>query len=174
MIAMRSFLAGTMLLLIFMMGCKKDDSGTGGGGGGGVITVSGIVKDSYLIPVSGVLVIISGKTPVTSSANGSFSVSDVTTPYDVTVVVGTTKTAVVYQGLTRTDPVLFAYGVPTPTLKTATISGTVPGAASARTRVFFVSGVKLWSTNANATTGAYTITATWYDTNSVYPVNSTC
>src|SRR5713101_4316648 len=167
MIAIRGFLVGALVLLVFMMGCSKNEGGPGPGGGG-TITVNGSVQDSYFNPVSGAVVIVSGKTPVTSAANGSFTVSGVSTPYDITVVVGTQKRAIVYQGLTRTDPVLFAIGIPLPAPKSATISGTVPGAPSATTIVLFVSGVKSWSATANPTTGAYTISATWYDSNTVY------
>ena len=128
--------------------------------------MNGFVKDINGAAINAAAVIVSGKAPVISGSNGSFSVTDVTTPYDITLVMSTQKIAVVYKGLTRPDPVL-QFPQTTGTSRNATISGSVP-ISSAVTRVFFTSGIKLWSTTANTGNGLYTINASWYDTTSVF------
>ena len=108
----------------------------------------------------GVPVIIKGKAPVTTDANGGFTVSNVSKPYEARVIFSTDQTALVYQGLTRTDPTLIYLDV-TSTGKSATISGSVPPAAGKITRVFFISGTMSWSTNADQGTGLYTLDVYW-------------
>lgn len=127
------------------------------------ITVNGYVKDINGEPVTGATVIIKGKTPTTTGASGNFSVSNVMVPYEIRLIYsgGSVQTAVVYQGLTRTDPTVIYLGVTT-NFKSATISGTVPAAVGKYTQVFFVSGDLAWSTAANQNNGTYTINAGWY------------
>jgi hypothetical protein len=125
------------------------------------VTISGYVKDLDGEPIAGATVIIKGKTPTTTGAGGNFSVSNVTIPYEIRLIIsGFQQNAVVYRGLTRSDPTLFYLGSTTNS-KTATISGIVPAAVGKITLVFFVSGNKAWSAIANQTTGAYTINADW-------------
>ena len=125
------------------------------------VTISGYVKDLDGEPIAGATVIIKGKTPTTTGAGGNFSVSNVTIPYEIRLIIsGFQQNAVVYRGLTRSDPTLFYLGSTTNS-KTATISGIVPAAVGKITLVFFVSGNKAWSAIANQTTGAYTIYADW-------------
>ncbi len=124
------------------------------------ITVNGFVKDFDGEPVSGVSVIVKGKTASVTNANGAFSISDVTTPYEIRVILSTQQTGVIYQGLTRPDPTLL-YFTSLTTSKSATISGTVPPALGKITQVFFISGTKAWATTANQTTGAYSIFTNW-------------
>ncbi len=151
-------------LVVVGFGCKNDDSTAPGVT---TITVSGFVKDYDGEPISGVVVIIRGSTPVTTAGDGSFSVANVTAPYDLSVVLGTQNTVVIFKGLTRSDPTL-SYSVSLATLKTATITGTVPGAAGKTTIVFFVSGTKAWRVTANQATGDFTINATWYGSTGSY------
>jgi hypothetical protein len=124
------------------------------------ITVNGYVKDIDGEPVSGVTVMIKGKTPTTTDGNGGFSFSNVSTPYEVRVIISIGQVALVYQGLTRSDPTLLYLGSTT-LLKSATISGVVPPAAGKISTVFFVSGNMAWTATANQSTGAYSIVADW-------------
>ena len=128
---------------------------------GSTITVSGAVKDFGDEPISGAAVLIPGKTPVTSGADGSFSISGVTTPYDITFVVSSARGAIVYKGLTRPDPTLHYFNSFFGTPKNATISGTVPAATGKTTRVIYISGDESWSTTASTTTGSYSFTISW-------------
>lgn len=126
------------------------------------ITVNGYVKDLDGEPITGATVIIKGKSPTTTGAGGNFSVSNVTVPYEIRLIIsgGSFQSAVVYQGLTRSDPTLF-YLSSTTSSKTATISGTVPAAIGKTTTVFFVSGKEAWWAIANQNNGTYTINADW-------------
>lgn len=92
------------------------------------ITVSGRVVNDWKNPVPGMLVVVSGKPPMVTDGNGRFSVSDVTSPYDVSLVHIASRTATIYKGLTRADPVL-AGSSDIPTAQTANLSGTVTGIA---------------------------------------------
>jgi len=126
------------------------------------ITVSGTVVDFFNQPINGAAVVVKGKAAVTTNSSGGFTVTNVTTPYDISMVIGSQKLAIVYQGLTRPDPTLVytfgAFG----TSNSATISGTVPAAAGRTTRVVFVSGDEQGSTTANQTTGAYNFSVSWF------------
>jgi hypothetical protein len=123
-------------------------------------TVSGFVKDINEVPMSGVTVVIEGKNPVTTGANGEFSVSDVLPPYEIRIILSTVQTAVVYQGLTRSDPTLY-YPEATKQSNLAIIEGNVPPAPGKHTEIFFVTNTLTWSTIADPTTGAYSINARW-------------
>ncbi len=125
------------------------------------ITVNGLVKDFSGEPISGAAVLVAGKSPVTSGSDGKFSVSNVSPPYDITLILSTQKTAVVYKGLTRTDPTLLYLDF-TGAAKTAVINGTVPVAAGKVTAVLFVSGTVGGLDVADPTTGAYSMTVYWY------------
>ena len=124
------------------------------------ITLNGFVKDMDGEPISGVAVIVKGKPAVTTSSGGSFMVTNVTVPYEVSLILSSQSTAVTYKGLTRPDPTLLYLSSLT-AWKSATISGTVPGAVGKTTMVCFVSGIRTWATNANPTTGTYSISAQW-------------
>ncbi|MEJ2103206.1 MAG: hypothetical protein P8X47_01370 [Ignavibacteriaceae bacterium] len=124
------------------------------------MTVNGFVNDIDDVPMSGVTVVIKGKSPVTTGAGGDFSISDVLPPYEISIIVGTVQTAVVYQGLTRSNPILY-YPESTTQSKLAVIGGNVPPASGKYTLVFFVTSTEAWSTLADQTTGAYSINAKW-------------
>jgi hypothetical protein len=147
------------LFLLIVVSCEED-SPSEPNGNGQTITVSGFVKDFDGELVAGVPVIIKGKAPVTTDANGGFTISNVSKPYEVRVIFSTDQAAIVYQGLTRSDPTLIYLGV-TSSWKTATISGSIPPAAGKITRVFFTSGAMSWSTNADQGTGLYNLTVDW-------------
>lgn len=124
------------------------------------ISVNGVLKDIDGEPISGKVVMIKGKAPTSTSADGSFSFSNVTSPYEIQVILSTEKVALIYQGLTRSDPQLL-YIVSTTTSKSATINGNVPIAPGKKTIVFFVSDTKSWWTTADQTTGMYSFTPDW-------------
>jgi hypothetical protein len=155
-------LLSAFLFLIMAVSCNKDST-TEPNETDQTITVSGFVKDFDGEPVAGVPVIIKGKAPVTTDANGAFTVSNVSKPYEARVIFSTDQAAIVYQGLTRSDPTLIYLGI-TSIWKTATISGFVPPAAGKVTRVFFVSSTMAWSTDADQGTGSYTLSVNWRGT----------
>jgi len=133
------------------------------------ITVSGKVVGINLQPAASVPVVISGQAPVTTDANGNFTVSGVTTPYDATVVVGAQKLGLVYKGLTRSDPTLFFFNFTPGTNNTATLSGTISGGdgfpqpATDRSNVVFGSPEASRTFTPNTTTGAYgPSSVTWF------------
>ena len=90
------------------------------------ITVSGRVVNNWKNPIAAMPVVVSGKPPLVTDGNGRFSVSDVTPPYDVSVVHIGSKTATIYKGLTRTDPVLVGTSDAV-TAQTANLSGSMSG-----------------------------------------------
>jgi hypothetical protein len=117
------------LAMLIGEGCSKSSStGPGGGGGaGGVVTVTGKVVGQNGQPVAGVPVVVTGKASTNSDAGGNFSIANVTTPYDISVVDAVNKAAILYKGLTRTDPTLLALGSTGGTSHTGSISGKISG-----------------------------------------------
>ena len=126
------------------------------------ITLSGLVRDLVGETISGATV-LAGKSSVTSSSDGTFSIPGVVVPYDITAILPTQNTAVIYKGLTRSDPVLL-YPDVTGAERTATISGTAPPASGSVTDVFFASSGRyaLGVGRADATTGQYAFTVRWH------------
>ncbi len=161
---MKNTLTICILLLVFgsiFFGCKKDEETIAVG----PITVNGFVKDYNGQPISGAAVIIAGKTPTTTSASGTFSIPNVTTPYDISVVLSASKAAIVYKGLYRQDPkLLYLESVGAGTYYTATINGFTPIISDRTTRVIFVSGNRASARTTDPTTGTYSRTVTWTGT----------
>jgi len=120
------------------------------------MTVRGLVQNLHGVPVSGTAVLVSGRSPVTSGSDGRFFIPGVEAPYDITLLLASRNTAVVYKGLTRPDPTLVF--LDTGATKTVTISGTTPPAPGKITIVFFVSGRVWGSSPVSATTGQYAMT----------------
>jgi hypothetical protein len=131
----------------------------------GPINVDGFVKDYRGTPVSGAVVMIPGKATVTTTASGTFSFANVTTPYDVTVIVSSSKRAIVYKGLNRPNPKLLYTEYLPITQYSATISGTVPVVSGKTTKITFIGN--LGSNYATTTAGTYSFTFYWYGTDSV-------
>jgi hypothetical protein len=156
-------LVAAAFLFSVLPGCKSDSST----GASGTITVTGKVITSTLVPVPNSPVVITGRPATTTDANGSFSVTDVTVPYDVTIVVSTSKLAIVYRGLTRPDPMLVNILALGSGANTATVGGTLSGGggypepATRTSRAYITSTDASASATANATTGAYTSTFGW-------------
>jgi hypothetical protein len=108
--------------LAFLLGCGGSD-----GGGGGGTTISGFVLDGFGQPLANRTVLI-GNGSATTSANGQFSISGVTAPYDAIILEPPpAKVATVYSQLTRTDPKLLDLGADTQTARSATLGGNIVG-----------------------------------------------
>jgi hypothetical protein len=73
------------------------------------ITVSGLVRERGGDPISGAVLVVAGKNPVTSDADGRFSIPGVVVPYDLTLLLSSRNTALIYKGLTRADPALLYF-----------------------------------------------------------------
>ena len=58
------------------------------------VTVSGSVRDRVAEPIGGATVLL-GKSSVTSSSDGTFSIPGVVAPYDITVILSAQNTAVI-------------------------------------------------------------------------------
>jgi hypothetical protein len=90
------------------------------------LTVSGTVVSAARQPISGLAVLIAGKAPVNTDAAGRFSFTDVTPPYDLTIVDAANKEAAVYRQLHRADPTLVLF-TPAGTVHTAQLQGGISG-----------------------------------------------
>lgn len=168
----REFLGALVLALssaIMYTSCSKSDSSTGPGSGGtgSVVTVTGRVIGINNQPVSAVPVLVAGIPSVNTDANGAFSIVGVTTPYTITVIDGTNKQAIIYRGLTRTDPTLMFFGSTPGAAHTGTIAGKIfpstnyPEPAGRRTRVALVTPEVVTTATAVAATGVYTMNVNW-------------
>lgn len=131
-----------------------------------IIDVDGTLRDMAGDPIAGADVHVIGMEPVISGADGRFSVASVRAPYDVAFIVRhETKDlswAIVYQGLTRSDPTLFYPYVRGPP-KAATISGVTPQTSGpdVLTRLIFASDYGGFGTSADGATGQYQMTIPW-------------
>lgn len=96
--------------------------------GPSTLTVNGTVIGTDGLPPDHVVsVIVSGNAPVTPATDGTFSVSGVVAPYDVTVIDGAGNAAIVYKQLSRPDPVLLGAALSRQLSNSASVSGTVSG-----------------------------------------------
>ena len=71
--------------------------------------VNGRVTDERNFPLSGIKVLI-GISEKTTDQNGNFNFSNISTPYDITIAERRTSTAVIYKGLTISNPALILFG----------------------------------------------------------------
>jgi hypothetical protein len=151
-------------------GCSKSSStGPSGGGAGSVVTVTGKVVGQNGQAVAGVPVLVPGKVSTNTDASGNFSIANVTTPYDINVVDAANKQALVYKGLTRTDPTLVFLGSTPGTARHGTINGQVSGpgftpnqGANDVTRVVFASPETAGSTTTGVSGLFGPVNLTWY------------
>ncbi len=90
------------------------------------ISVRGTVLDMGRSPLAGVPVLIGDHPLALTDTSGQFTVPNVSPPYTVTVLLGTSKTVVIYEGLSRPDPTIVA-GDPTAQPRQAGIQGTLAG-----------------------------------------------
>lgn len=156
--------AGAFLSSI-LPGCKSNSVSSDGASG--TITVTGKVITSTLVPIPNSPVVVTGRPATTTDANGSFTVTGVTVPYDVTIAVSASKLGIVYHGLTRSDPMLVNILALGSGPNTATVSGTLSGGggypepATRTSRAYITSTEGSASATANANTGAYSTTFGW-------------
>lgn len=123
-------LAAVALAGFLVAGCKSSDStGPAPGSPGSVISISGKVLGQNNQGVAGVPVFVTGKPSTNTDANGNFTFASVTIPYDITVITAASKLALVYKGLSRTDPTLVFLGLSAGTSRSATVAGKISGGA---------------------------------------------
>lgn len=127
------------------------------------MTISGSVIDDVGTPISGMAVIVPGKTPVVTDAGGMFIVPGVSVPYNIYLVDASGRLVIIYEGLTKTSPV-FNLNSASATPKYAIVSGTVPAAPGERTLIYLTRGnFALTNVHADTSTGAYTAKIGWSD-----------
>ncbi|HTS00171.1 MAG TPA: carboxypeptidase regulatory-like domain-containing protein [Bacteroidota bacterium] len=166
--AARYFLAVcTCGMLALDAGCNKNNATGPVTGAGSVITVTGKVLGQNAQAVAGVPVSIKGIPSTNTDASGNFSFTGVTTPYDISVINATQNSALIYKGLTRTDPVLVFPGTVTGTKYGGSINGTVTGGTFPSpgprdiTRVVWCSPEITQSATAG-TNGSFGFAPSWY------------
>ncbi len=153
---MKRFTIILLITCLITIGCKKDEGPTGPT----ALNLNGSVKDFSGKAINGALIVIQGKTPVTTDGNGAFSIPNVMPPYDIAAILSAQKSVTIYKGLHRPDPKLrieYTFYLPPPVAVFGWIKGIVPVSHGKITRVFFVSGTEYWITDADLTTGEYTI-----------------
>jgi hypothetical protein len=92
------------------------------------ITVSGVVVGENLMPASNCSVAIKGRPVATTGDDGKFTISGVTAPYDLVAVNTSLRLAVMYVGLTRTDPHIYFWGFTPGTIyRSGTVEGSLGG-----------------------------------------------
>jgi hypothetical protein len=78
-----------------------------------------------LWPAAGIVVLTTGHTPVQTGADGSFTITGVHAPYDLTLIDAPNHIATVWRGLTRPDPAI--WGAASPSSSQAMVDGDVLG-----------------------------------------------
>lgn len=130
----KSFLLNTAICIsILLMSCS--DSGPVNPPGNTTVTVNGKAINVSGENIKDIRVIIDGKED-TTDLSGSFSISNVTIPYDVIMISDPLKIAVVYKGLSSVTPKLFA---PFSNTSHQSITVKIPALVSgiSRAKVFF-------------------------------------
>lgn|GEM_PF-3423332 len=146
------------------------------GSGGGVEKTVTVAVTATTITVNGTVrgarpnlkVRIPGKALVTSAADGTFSFTDVSPPYDLYVVGDSglvnnpVPTVFYYQGLTRSDPTITAPSTFNFTLFPRPNTDTVTGTASVSPPATMIVAWESGNTTGRITgTSAYSVTASW-------------
>jgi len=153
--------------ILLASGCSKNSTTGPATGAGAIITVTGRVLGQNGQTVAGIPVSIRGIPSTNTDASGSFSIAGVATPYDITVVNPTQNSALIYKGLTRSDPVLIYAGTSPGTKYTGSVTGKVTGGTFPSpgprdvTRVVWCSPEITQGTNA-ATDGTFGFSPDWY------------
>lgn len=130
------------------------------------ITVAGQVLDSARQPRANVAVVIGSKSTVTD-ANGNFTLSNVTPPYNLITVLSTpSKVGMVYQGLTRADPKILYLGTALTPPNAGTVSGTISGGdalpAPATDRTHVAWGSPETRKDLLVSANPYTLNLSWF------------
>src|SRR5205809_6772306 len=94
-----------LVSLGWLVACGGDNPGTGPNT---TITVSGRVRERGGEPMSGAQVVLAGKSPVTTDADGRVSIPAVAAPYDLTAPLTSSHTALADTGLTPPAPALLS------------------------------------------------------------------
>jgi hypothetical protein len=124
------------------------------------ITVTGKVVASNGLPVANSPVVIGTQSAITA-ADGTFTISNVTTPYDLISVVSTpNKLGVVYKGLTRTDPTILQMGLVPALPYSGTVGGSVSPVPANKTYVAWGSP-ETTKTSGNLAANPYSLSLTW-------------
>src|SRR5439155_1449766 len=94
-----------------LVACSESSGPTGPDN---TITVQGRVVDEYLQPLPSTYVLIAGHETVTTDANGYFSVTKVSVPYDLILQIPDvgTRDLLIYHGLIRSDPLIVTPPMP--------------------------------------------------------------
>ena len=94
-----------------LVACSESSGPTGPDN---TITVQGRVVDEYLQPLPSTYVLIAGHETVTTDANGYFSVTKVSAPYDLILQIpdAGTRDLLIYHGLIRSDPLIVTPPIP--------------------------------------------------------------
>lgn len=105
-------------LLALLVACSSGPSGSTPTG----LTVSGKVLDTNTgQPAAFLPVMVGGKVTSTDAA-GSFSATSVVSPYELVILQPAQKYAQVYEGVTRTDPIVLVYVPDTTPVRKATLT----------------------------------------------------
>jgi hypothetical protein len=151
-------------------GCKKSDSATGPAAGPGMVTVTGKALGLNLQPLQHFPVVIAGHPATVSDDSGSFTITGVQTPYTITVVDPASASALVYVGLTRSDPALIWLSKTPGVQCNGGMNGTMTGGgfspaqgADDVTKIMYITpGVWATSSVTGAVDGSFGLGATWF------------
>jgi hypothetical protein len=163
-------LVATMAAMTAWPGCKKSDSATGPAAGSSVVTVSGKALGLNLQPLQHFPVVIAGHPATVSDDSGSFTVAGVQTPYTVTVIDPASASALVYIGLTRSDPALIWLSKTPGVQCNGAMAGDISGGgfspaqgANDETQIMYVTpGTWATSSLTGAVSGSFGMGATWF------------
>jgi hypothetical protein len=135
-------------------------SGNAGSGTGTGTSVMGRVTSEVDLPLAGVTVMIGGATVATNAA-GEFTITNVPEAYDAVVIneEGSRETAVVFQALTRRDPV-FRFTRPEGTEHAPTLSGTTEVPGSETVELLFGSSA-VWKVTRVLSNGTFSMLPRW-------------
>jgi hypothetical protein len=133
------------------------------------VAVVGTVVDGARLPQAGVTVLVAGRDPVTTDADGRFALTEVTKPYDVTAVTSDGRAAVTYLGLSRSDPTLLlpVASFPASLQHSGDVNGIVTGGAgfpqpsNHRTAAVFLSPEAVRQGLVSGTSGSYRLSPQW-------------
>jgi hypothetical protein len=170
---MRNFVVRVLVCGCITACVERGDGGDGGSPDGSVatkITVSGVAVDVVGQPVANAIVVITGRPPAMSDAKGRFTISDVSPPYDLSLVESVPNAATdvtIVAGLTTAAPIIpvgqsGSLGAMSTARVTGNISGTVtlPAAPNTTTLVRFESADAVGE--AMAVANPYSMDVSWF------------
>lgn len=148
-------------VIIIASGCGSDSTVTPPVTNG---TVNGKVVDVIGNPISGVTVVI-GSTNSVTGTDGSFSIANVTTPYNVKLILAIGSKGIQYDGITTLTPQLYGLGL-TPSPSTAILTVNIPPlGANQRATVIYTDGALVnAATTVSVMPPSPTLNITWQTT----------